>query len=151
MVSSLLLGSAFIVSGILVLCLGKNKGVFNTELWGSFPILQGLHEYTNYIISTGVEATVFKQFGLALALASRMALLAASIEFLGVIPKPFGKLISLVTYTVTINVIFASTRTFETMENTTIKWWFITTTYFSFLHGIVIGFIAIVSIITSYY
>ncbi len=74
---------------------GNKRGTPNTVLWAAFPFLRGIHwlvEYIADISETPGTAIYFDRLELALAVCSSCVLLAASLEFNGTIPRPWGKL-----------------------------------------------------------
>ena len=145
-----LLGTIFLLGGILIWYIGHKRGAFNTELWALFPIAHAIHEYIEYAINNGYDTQIYEQLELTFAIGSSIALLAASIEILGAIPKPFGKLIAATTYLTSLYYVFTPEQAFETLEKTTLQWGSITTTYYRFYYGFILVLFSIAAIIASY-
>ncbi len=89
--SVLIIGIIMTLSGIVVFILGQKRGIRNSWLWASFPIFHGFHEFVDFLLENYTLPIFFERLELAFAFISSFALLAASIEFVGVISNPTGK------------------------------------------------------------
>ncbi|MHA2232900.1 MAG: hypothetical protein ACXAB4_10445, partial [Candidatus Hodarchaeales archaeon] len=70
--------------------LGHKRGLPNTSLWAAFPFIQGLQWLLQFLWPDGPFIT--ERLELALAFFASFVLLAAALEFNGIIPRPRGKL-----------------------------------------------------------
>ncbi len=105
-----LTGVLMLITGFVIIYLGKKREVPNTILWSLFPIFHGLHELVDFF--EGNQAPfILERFGIFFAISSSFFLLAATIEFNGAITQPIGKLIAL------IGIIIASYFIFILPEN----------------------------------
>ncbi|MFW9924678.1 MAG: hypothetical protein ACFFDW_15460 [Candidatus Thorarchaeota archaeon] len=146
--SLLLIGSIMTASGILVFVLGRIRKVPNSFLWAIFPFGHGLHEFFDYIAETIQDSTfIIERFEIFFSLASALALLAAAMEYNGALPRPIGKISSLIGLTFLTYLTFLLPEDIiEGIEEFVI----LGSDPIRFLHGFVIVLMAAGAILFSY-
>ncbi|MHA2249619.1 MAG: hypothetical protein ACXAD7_04615 [Candidatus Kariarchaeaceae archaeon] len=151
MVVLLILGSIFTAGGIGIYLFGRKRGMLNPALWALFPILHGFHEFAEYVIEEFNDDIIIEQLEVLFAIGSSIALLAACIEFLGVIPRPFGKMTGFVSYTlIAYFILFVDKEVFEGMEHITYSYKSLETSFFRFFFGFVLVMISAAAIFFSF-
>ncbi len=145
------------ITSIGVLYLGHKKGTPNTVLWALFIFCWGLHwlaestsDYYEEILD--IELLLFTQLELSTAFISSFILLAACIEYNGMMRRHFGKLIALISSILPLYfIITIDEDTLEKIEKITIvKTDVISTELFRFLYGFVLPVISIIALICTY-
>ena len=139
-----------IISGIVIIYLGKKKGLPNTYLWALFAIFHGFHEFIDYL-ETFQPPFIIERFGMFLAISSSFSLLAVTIELNGAIAQPIGKLVALIGISTAGYFIFVLPEDFiEFTAHQVIKFGLLDIIIFRFFHGFFITLIAIFSILFSF-
>ncbi|MCY3413721.1 MAG: hypothetical protein INQ03_18905 [Candidatus Heimdallarchaeota archaeon] len=146
-----MLGLIFTLGGLIILILGTKRGVPNSILWALFPILHGFHEFAEYYLDEINDTLLIERVEIFFAISSSLVLLAASIEFLGVVPRPYGKLSSFIGLTVVSYFIFASSEElFNEMEHLSFHFGSFEAPFFRFFFGFILILISLISIFISF-
>lgn len=146
----ILIGTIMIISGIIVIYLGKKRAVPNSFLLGFFPIFHGIHEF---IISLQeIQAFILlERIEIFTAVLGAFCLLAVAIEFNGAIAKPMGKLISIVGIaTVSYFIFFLPDNVIENLNSIVLNFGYFQSTTFRFFQGFFISFMAITVILLTF-
>ena len=146
----ILIGTIMIISGIVVIYLGKKRGVPNAYLLGFFPIFHGIHELIDtfnqiqtFILLERIE-TFTSVFG-------AFCLLAVTIEFNGAIAKPTGKLISIIGIaTVSYFIFFLPDDVIKELSSIVLIFGAFQSTSFRFFQGFFISIMAIIVILLTF-
>jgi hypothetical protein len=89
------------VSALGILYYGHKRGTYNVVLWAGFPFIRGLHWLSEYLSDLGdimemsEELFIFERLEIIFVFGSTLVLLAACMEFNGLVPNPLGKLAAL--------------------------------------------------------
>lgn len=146
----ILIGTIMIISGIIVIYLGKKRAVPNSFLLGFFPIFHGIHEF---IISLQeIQAFILlERIEIFTVVLGAFCLLAVAIEFNGAIAKPMGKLISIVGIaTVSYFIFFLPDNVIENLNSIVLNFGYFQSTTFRFFQGFFISFMAITVILLTF-
>ncbi len=148
----ILTGVIMIISGIVVFYIGKKKAVPNNSLWAIIPIFHGLHEFAEFLESVQAPFIV-ERFGILFAISSSFLLLAAALEYNGVISRPTGKLTALIgIITVSYFIFTFPEDILEDLAHTLLDFGFLQSTIFRFFQGFLMTILAILAILlTSLY
>jgi hypothetical protein len=140
-----------------ILYLGHKNGTPNTNLWALFPFIRGIHWLIEFVADyyeeiLDIEMPIFDRLELFTAFTSSFVLLAACLEFNGVIRHPFGKLMAAIASITPICLIFIlRDDTIEDIEDTIFFRGFIATSDPPrFLYGFILPLISIIAIISTY-
>ena len=145
----ILIGVIMIAAGVVMLYLGIKRNVPNTPLWSLFPILHGLHEFADYALESGMPFIV-ERFEIFFAVAGSFVLLAAALEYNGVIPRPIGKFVALIGLISVSYFIFAlPEQIIEDMEHSLFDFGFITSNPIRFFQGFFMTIVAILAILLT--
>ena len=145
------------ITSIGVLYLGHKKGTPNIILWALFIFSWGLHwlseaiaDYYNEILDN--ELLIHSQMELVTAFISSFILLAACLEYNGMIRRHLGKIIALLSSILPIYfIIMINEDTLEDIEKITIvKTDVISTELFRFLYGFVLPVLSIIALICTF-
>jgi hypothetical protein len=145
------------VTSIGVLYLGNKKGTPNTILWALFIFSWGLHwlsesmaDYYEEILE--IELILFSQLELSTAFISSFILLAACLEYNGMIRRHFGKIFALLSSILPLYfIITIDEDTLDEIENIIIiRNDIISTELFRFLYGFVLPLISIIALFFTY-
>lgn len=140
------------VGGIGIYLLGRSRGVPNAILWGTFPILHGFHEYAEYLLDELDAPFIVERFELLFAIGSSVVLLMAITEYLGSIPRPYGKLTGLITFIpITYFLLVMEEEAIELLEHQTFQFGILSTGFFRFFYGTVLVLVSIIILIYSYF
>lgn len=146
----ILVGVMMIVSDIIVYILGYKRGVPNTILWSIFPILHGFHEFTEFFIDNFNLISYTERFEIFFSISGSFILLAASLEYNGVLQRPIGKLSALVGLVTTSYFIFGlPDEIIEDLENTVLVVGILQTDLIRFLQGFFLTILAIIAILST--
>jgi len=147
----ILIGVLMIITGFVIVYLGKKREVPNAILWSLFPIFHGLHEFFDFFESNQAPF-ILERFGIFFAISSSFFLLAATIEFNGAITQPIGKLIAL------IGIIIASFFIFILPENLIeytlhheFDFGLLQISILRFFHGFFMTILSILSVLLSFF
>lgn len=147
----LLIGVMMTISGIIVFYLGYKRGVPNTILWAAFPILHGLHEFTEYFIDNFDLISYIERFEIIFSISGSFVLLAAALEYNGVLQKPIGKLAGLIgLISVGYFVFGLPEELLEGIEHTIITVGIFESNPIRFMQGIFLTILAILAILFTY-
>lgn len=155
---TLIIGIIMTLSGIGVFILGYLRRVPNTWLWASVPFVHGLHEFLDYWFDLWENLPVPKnvpfvveRFELLFAFASSFALLAAALEFNGVIARPNGKLSGLVGLSVIGFILFTLPADLvEDIHHVEFFSGIFITEPFRFFYGFILVFLSVIAILSTY-
>lgn len=151
MVILLVLGTIFTLGGVGIYYLGQKRGVPNSLLWGLFSVFHGLHEYADHFIDEVSDPIFIERVEVLFAVLSTIMLLAACIEFLGVVNHPNGKLVGVfMTLVISYVVFFTSNEAFETLEDSSFDFTVLSSSFFRFFFGFVLVMASMLVIILSF-
>ncbi|TFG28012.1 MAG: hypothetical protein EU532_06280 [Promethearchaeota archaeon] len=146
----------FIMS-IGVLYLGHKKGTPNYILWALFMFSWGLHwlsesmaDYYEEVLD--IELLLFSQLELFTAFISSFILLAACLEYNGMLRRHLGKIIALVSSILPLYFIMTINEdTLEEIEEIYImRGEYVSTELFRFLYGFILPLISIIALFCTY-
>jgi hypothetical protein len=142
----LLTGIVMVLSGIVVYILGNRRVVPNAFLWALFPILHGFHEFAEYMLEFQNNFTL-ERFEIFFAISGSFVLLAATLEYNGVLGKPLG-IITAIIGIISVNyfIFILPENIIEDMEHIILDFGVLKTNPFRFLQGFVMTVIAICAI-----
>ena len=147
-----ILGSIFFFGGLIILILGLRRGVTNVVIWSLFPILHGFHEYIEFLIDNYNLPIFYQRFEPFFAVCSSFILLAACIEYLGIVNTPYGKIIGLTGIsTIFYFFFFSSDSLFIMIDGATFQIGSIETSYIRLLQGFILPFVSALVVSVSYY
>jgi len=145
------------ITSIGILYLGHKKGTPNAILWALFTFSRGLHwlvecvsDYYEEILNE--EMFIFSQLELFMAFISSFILLAACIEYNGMIRRSMGKIIAVLSSIFPLAFILSiNEETLNEIEDIFIvKGDIVSTELFRFLYGFVLPIISIVALIITF-
>ena len=147
----ILIGIIMIVAGIFVFYFGYKRSVPNMYLWAAFPILHGLHEFADYFAFQ--LPIIFERLEIFFAISGSFVLLAAALEYNGIIARPVGKFAALIGLVAVSYYIFGlSEEALEEIENSVFDFGILKTNPFRFFQGFFMTILAILAIVfTSLY
>jgi hypothetical protein len=148
----ILIGIIMVIAGIFVYYMGNKRAVPNTFLWAAFPILHGLHEFMDYALQFKIPF-FFERLEIFFAIAGSFVLLAAAIEYNGVVTRPIGKIGALIgLITISYFIFGLPEDILEAMDHFNFKLGFLSTTPFRYFQGFFMTILAMVAIVlTSLY
>jgi hypothetical protein len=148
----ILIGIIMVASGIFVFYIGYKKSVPNTYLWAAFPILHGLHEFAEASLELGMPFIV-ERFEIFFAIAGAFVLLAAALEYNGVVARPIGKFAALIGLIgVSYFIFFLPEHIIEEMEHIKYDFGILVTNPIRFFQGMFMTILAIIALLlTSLY
>ncbi len=146
----ILIGTIMIITGIIVIYLGKKRAVPNTYLLGLFPIFHGIHEFISSFQQ--IQALILlERIEIFTAVLGAFCLLAVTIEFNGAIAKPTGKLISIIgTATVSYFIFILPDNVIEDLNSIVLNFGYFQSTPFRFFQGFFISFLAIIATLFTF-
>ena len=145
------------ITSIGVLSLGHKKGTPNMILWSLFIFSWGLHwlmegiaDYYEEILD--IELIIFSQLELVTAFISSFILLAACLEYNGMLRRHMGKIIALISSILPLYLIITiNEETLDDIEDIyIIRGEVVTTELFRFLYGFVLPLIAIITLLCTF-
>lgn len=147
----LLIGIMMTISGIIVFYLGYKRGVPNTILWAAFPILHGLHEFTEYFMDNFDLISYTERFEMLFSISGSFVLLAAALEYNGVLQKPVGKIAGLIGLIGVSYFVFGlPEELLEDIEHTIITVGIFKTDPIRFMQGMFLTILTLLVIIITY-
>ncbi len=153
----LIMAIIMFITSIGVLYLGHKKGTPNMILWALFIFSWGLHwlseataDYYEEILD--IELLIFSQLELFTAFVSSFILLAACLEYNGMMRRHMGKIIALLSSILPLYFILAiNEETLEDIEDLyIIRGDIVSTELPRFLYGFVLPLISIIALICTY-
>ncbi|KKN08463.1 hypothetical protein LCGC14_1056490 [marine sediment metagenome] len=140
----ILIGTIMLITGIIIIYLGKKRAVPNTYLLGLFPIFHGIHEFiTSFQLIQPI--ILLERIEIFSAILGAFCLLAVTIEFNGAVAKPIGKLISIIGIVIVSYFIFILPDSLIViLSSTTLNFGAFQSTPFRFFQGFFISFISII-------
>jgi len=146
-----IIGLIMFVGGFGILLIGSKRRVKNALLWALFPIIHGLHEFVDYAIEDLGAPESMERYAAFLAVVSSFVLLAASIEFLGIPPSPYGKIAGGSGILLTGYLLFIIDEiTLEELGAGTLNFGVLHSDIIRFLHGFVLVWASAIVILVSY-
>ena len=145
-------------TSILIFYLGHKKGTPNTILWVLFTFTRGIHwlvesisDYYEQVLE--IEIYIFSRIELFTAFSSSFILLAACLEYNGMIRRHLGKLIVLILSVFPLYwILTVDEDTKEEFEmNYIVKGDIVTSEIFRFSYGFFIPLVSIVALIFTYF
>jgi hypothetical protein len=146
----ILIGIIMTITGFIILIIGLRRDVLNTWLWALFPLFHGFHEFADYFVETMNASFLIERFELLFAFASSAMLLAATIEYTGIISPPIGK-ISGISSLITISglILFLPESTIDSISSVSITIGSLTSEPFRFIYGFVYIWLSIIALMVS--
>ena len=156
-----LLTMAIIMFGttIGIVFLSKKKGTPNMIMWGLFTfsrgilwLIESIADYYDEVLNLNALEPFFDRLEIVTALISSFILLAACLEYNGMIRRHMGKIISLLLSILPLSfVIMIDYETLEELEDTSIiKGDIVSTELFRFSYGFILPLISIIAIIGTF-
>ncbi len=139
------------VGGVIgMVYLGYRRGLPNASLWAAFPFIQGLQWLIQFLWPEGPFIT--ERLELAMAFCASFVLLAAALEFNGIVPRPWGKLAALLSSITPLFLLFVLPENLVAgMEDAVLFEGFILVSEpIRFLYGLVIPLLAALALLGTY-